>query len=179
MRPAAEVDKITLLIGADRFIIRNLGQYFQLVVLFHIGENLHCFGLAQLFALILQAGFAQLFHPLFDLHKVVLREGSFLVKIVVKALLDGGADCHLHLGEKLLDRLRHQVSRAVPINFLADIALKGVEHHRCIVVYHVIHIHKLAFHFCADGGVGKTLGNVLSYLVDGYRIFIFSVRTIR
>jgi hypothetical protein len=83
-------------------------------------------------------------------------EGGIAVKIVVKTLLDGRPDRYLHIRPKLLNGLRHQVSRAVPVYLFALFAAESMQHQSGIMIYNSIQVNQFAIQFSADGCLCQT-----------------------
>ena len=107
-------------------------------VLRQILDELHLVGLAlllhelqglfpgQLEALQLQLLLADLPHLPLDLLHDLRGKGEGGVHIVVKALVDGGADGQLHLGVQALDGLGQDVGAGMPIGLAVGLVLKRI-----------------------------------------------------
>ena len=82
------------------------------VALLHVGNGL---GTGLLAADDGQTLLADLLHLRLDLGKMLGSEGEGRVKVIVPALVNGGADGQLHLRPQALDGLRHDVGAGVPV----------------------------------------------------------------
>ena len=71
--------------------------------------------------------FDDLLHLGFDLGQVLGGEGEGCVKVVVPALVDGGADGKLDFGPQTLDGLGHHMGAGVPEGLAVFGVFKGVQ----------------------------------------------------
>ena len=114
VRAPAQIGEITLRVQAHRFHIGGqVVDQLHLVGFALFLEELHRFFAADLAA---REGFVlggDLGHALLDLLQILGREGRLVIEIVVEPVLDRRADGHLHVGEKLLHRLGHDMGDAV------------------------------------------------------------------
>ena len=125
MGATAEICKIALAVETDRLRLHVL-QEFHLVGFVLGPEKIQCLGLAEFPAGNGQGGSGQLSHFCFDTLKVFRAEGNRTVKIVVKTILDGGANGDLDfLAEQNLDGLCHKVGCGVPENFEARFGVRN------------------------------------------------------
>ena len=125
MGAGAQVGELTLSIEGNYGILRQIVDEFYLirfVFAFHIGNGL---GTGLLAALDADALLADFLHLRLDLSQVLGGEGEGRVKVVVPALVDGGADGQLHLGPQALHRLRHDVGAGVPVGLAVLGVFKG------------------------------------------------------
>ena len=81
----------------------------------------------QLKALQLQLFLADLAHLGLDLRQVVGGKGKGRVQIVVKAVVDAGADGQLHLRPQTLHRLRQNVGAGMPVRLSVLLVFKRVD----------------------------------------------------
>ena len=98
MGAGAQVGELALAVEADDGVLRQVVDQLHLVrlaLLFHEGDGL---GAGQLKALQLQLLLADLAHLGFQSLQVCRGEGDGSIEIIVKAIVDGGADGQLHLG---------------------------------------------------------------------------------
>ena len=115
MGACAQVGEIALRIeGNDRVLGQVVDQLHLvgLVFLLHVGNGL---GPGLLAADDGQPLLADLLHLRLDLGKMLGGEGEGRVKVIVPALVNGGADGQLHLRPQALDGLRHDVGAGVPV----------------------------------------------------------------
>ena len=127
VRAGAQVGELALGIEGDDGVG---GQVFDelhlvgLVLLAHIGDGLFPGLLAADNG---QPLLADLLHLALDLGQMLGGEGEGRVKVIVPALVNGGADGQLHLGPQTLHRLSHNVRAAVPVGFPVFGVFKGVQ----------------------------------------------------
>ena len=109
--------------GIGRQIVDQL-HLIGLVLFFHVGNGLcpGLFGPLQADALL-----ADLLHLGFDLGQVLGAEGEGGVKVIVPALVDGGADGQLDLGPQTLDSLSHDVGAGMPVGLAVFGIFKSVQ----------------------------------------------------
>ena len=125
MGACAQVGEIALRIeGNDRVLGQVVDQLHLvgLIALLHIGNGL---GAGLLAADDGQTLLADLLHLRLDLGKMLGREGEGRVKVIVPALVNGGADGQLHLRPQALDGLRHDVGAGVPVGLAILRVFKG------------------------------------------------------
>ena len=123
----AEVGELALLIKGDDRVLGQVVDKLHLVGLapfLHEGDGLPT---GQLEALQLQLLLADLPHLGFQLRKLGLGEGLRGVKIVVKAVVDAGADGQLHLRVQALHGLCKDVGAGVPVGLAVGLVFKGVQ----------------------------------------------------
>ena len=125
MGACAQVGEIALRIeGNDRVLGQVVDQLHLvgLVFLLHVGNGL---GTGLLAADDGQTLLADLLHLRLDLGKMLGSEGEGRVKVIVPALVNGGADGQLHLRPQALDGLRHDVGAGVPVGLAILRIFKG------------------------------------------------------
>ena len=105
---AAEILKLALPVERDEVGVDPL-EDLHLEGLAALAEEADRLGSRQLASHEGEVGPDELVHQGFDLREVLGGEGIGLGEVVVKAVLDGGPDRELHVGEQPLDRLRHDV----------------------------------------------------------------------
>ena len=127
MGAGAQVGKLTLLVEADDRILRQVVDQLHLVGLLLLLHILDGFLAGQLEALQLQLLLADLPHLRLDLHQVVGGKGKGCVQIVVKAVVDAGADGQLHLRPQPLHGLRQNVGTGVPVRLAVLLVFKRVD----------------------------------------------------
>ena len=96
-------------------VLGQIVDQLHLIGLFLFLHVLDSLGAGQLEALQLQLLFTDLTHFSLDLAQVVLGEGEGRVQIVIKAVVDAGADGQLHLRVQALDSLGQDVGAGVPV----------------------------------------------------------------
>ena len=125
VRAGAQVGELALGVEGDDGIG---GQIFDelhlvgLVLLAHIGDGLFPGLLAADDG---QPLLADLLHLALDLGQMLRGEGEGRVKVIVPALVNGGADGQLHLRPQALDGLRHDVGAGVPVGLAILRIFKG------------------------------------------------------
>src|SRR5262245_41782581 len=115
MRPDAEVDEVPLLI-ATKDVSLKLIEKLDLIILPALPEicpNLLPWPLHTMHSII---GSDDLAHLGFDAFQVFQRERLWAVEIVVEAVVDGGANGDLGLGEESFDGLGHDMGGAMVVN---------------------------------------------------------------
>ena len=113
MGSEAEIDEIILLVAGDLFAslllnkldLELLSQFLEYTEGFLFGEGEFLDGDILL---------GQLPHFVFNDFEVIGSERFVSQKIVEESILRGRADTGLRLGKQLENRMRHQMSRAVP-----------------------------------------------------------------
>ena len=115
MGTGAQVHELSLLIEGDVGVGGQVVDQLHLVGLFLLLHELDGLGAGQLEALQLQLLLADLPHLCLDLRQVVGGKGKGRVQIVIKAVVDAGADGQLHLRVQALDGLGQDVGAGVPV----------------------------------------------------------------
>ena len=126
VRAGAEVGEFALLIETDDRVLRQVLYELHLVglvLLAHEGKGLRA---GQLKALYGQLFLADLAHLGLDLLEHLGGEGHLGVYVVIKAVLDRGADGQLGLRIQALYRLGEDVARAVPVGIAVFFVFKSV-----------------------------------------------------
>ena len=111
MRPRAEIRKLALCIGGDRFVLRQIFDQLDLVVLALRTEIFDCLRARNLVPLGFQILLDNLLHFLLDVAQIGIRQLAFHVEVIVEPVLDRGTDRKLHIALRIeaLDRLCHDV----------------------------------------------------------------------
>ena len=120
----AQVGKLTLLVEGDVGVLRQVVDQLHLVGLLLLLHILDGLGAGQLEALQLQLLLADLAHLRLDLRQVVGGKGKRRIQIVVKAVVDAGADGQLHLRPQPLHGLRQNVGTGVPVRLAVLLVFK-------------------------------------------------------
>ena len=110
-----QVGEIPLGVEGNGRVLGQVVDQLHLVgfaALLHVGKGL---GPGLLAADDGQTLLADLLHLRLDLGKMLGGEGEGRVKVIVPALVNGGADGQLHLRPQALDGLRHDVGAGVPV----------------------------------------------------------------
>ena len=123
----AQVNELALLVEGDVGILRQVVDQLDLIGLLLLLHILDGFLAGQLEALQLQLLLADLAHLRLDLRQVVGGKGERRIQIVVKAVVDAGADGQLHLGVQALHRLGQNVGAGVPVGLAVLFIFKGVD----------------------------------------------------
>ena len=123
----AQVGKLTLLVEGDVGVLRQVVDQLHLVGLLLLLHELDGLGAGQLEALQLQLLLADLPHLCLDLRQVIGGKGKGCVQIVVKAVVDAGADGQLHLRPQALHRLRQNVGAGMPVRLAVLLVFKRVD----------------------------------------------------
>ncbi len=113
VRAEAEILPGPLVIDADRRIVGQVGDDLGLVGLADRNEVGHGGVAGHLFAGDLLVAVDDLAHALLDGLQVIQGEGLGPGEVVIEAVLDGGPNRHLGVGEQLLHRLCHDVAGVV------------------------------------------------------------------
>ncbi len=111
-------------------------------MLTHIAKYLDRLFFGEFLACVGQFLSAELFHAFFDFKQVFIAESLLSIEVVIKALLDGGANRHLHIRPELFNRLSHEMRGAVPIYFTSGIGIKSMYHQIAIFSDHGIYINE-------------------------------------
>ena len=120
----AQVHELALLVEGDVGVLGQIVDEFHLVGLFLFLHVLDGLGAGQLEALQLQLLFTDLTHFSLDLAQVVLGESEGRVQVVIKAVVDAGADGQLHLRVQALDSLGQNVGAGVPVGLAVLLIFK-------------------------------------------------------
>src|SRR5690348_6283536 len=119
MRPAAEVDEVSLRVDRDRLPIWKALDQFHLI-LFAIGfEKVERFLLAHFPAMDGEVPCGNFTRPLLDLLEVFRSERPLIGEVVVETILERRSDGELGGRKELLDGLRHDVRAAVAVDLPA------------------------------------------------------------
>ena len=127
MGAGAQVDELALTVEGDVSVGRQVVDELHLVGLFLLLHELQGFLTGQLEALQLQLFLADLPHFGLDLLQIAGGEGKGRVQIVVKAVVNAGADGQLHLGVQALHGLGQNVGAGMPIGLAVGFIFKGVD----------------------------------------------------
>ena len=123
----AQVHKLALLVEGDDLVLGQVVDEFHLVrllTLFHQSQSLSP---GQLEPLQLHLLLADLAHLAFQLGEILGGEGAGGVKVIVEAVLNGGANGQLHLGVQPLHGLSQHMGTGVPIGLAVLGIFKGVQ----------------------------------------------------
>ena len=123
----AQVGELALGVEGDGGIFRqilNQLHLIRLVLLLHIADGF-CPGL--LAADNGQPLLADFLHLRLNLFQMLGGEGEGGIKVIVPALVNGGADGQLHLGPQALDGLRHHMGAGVPVQLPVLGVFKGIQ----------------------------------------------------
>ena len=134
MGAGAQVHEIALLVEGDDGVLGQVPDQLHLIGFFlflHKGDGLFT---GQLKALQPQTLLDDLLHFGLDLVQVLLQKGLFPVKIVVKAVVDSGADGQLGLGIQALDGLGQNVGAGVAQGPAAVLMLPTQDLHHVAVL---------------------------------------------
>ena len=129
VRTHAQVGEVAHLVEGQHLILGQILDQLDLVGLLtalHVGDGL---GTGQRVAARTDALFSAALHFLFDLGKVLHGEGNLGIKVIVKAVRDGGADGQLRLGEQVLDGHGHQVAGRMEEHLAAVRVVEGERGH--------------------------------------------------
>ena len=127
MGTGAQVGKFALFVEGDVRVLRKVVDqlYFEgLVFLLHEGQGL---GSGQLEPLQLQLFLTNFPHFALDLLQDFGGEGEGGVHIIIKSLVNGGADGQLYLREEALDGLGQDMGAGVPISLAEFGVFKRVQ----------------------------------------------------
>ena len=127
MGAGAQVHELALAVEADDGVLRQVVDELHLVgllLLLHVADGLLP---RQLEALQLQLLLADLPHLRLDLLHDLLGEGERGVQVIVKAVVDAGADGQLDLGIQAFDGLGQHMGAGVPVGAAVLLIFKGVQ----------------------------------------------------
>ena len=124
MRPPAQVDEIALLVERDGFIL-NLFDDFDLEGFPFFSKQVDRVFLRHLQALHGIIFSYNLVCPCLYFFEILRRERPFKGKVVIEAFMYGRSDRHIGRRKHVFHGLGHNMSAAVPINFLPVIRRKG------------------------------------------------------
>ena len=127
MGAGAQVHELALLVEGDVGVLRQVVDEFHLVGLLLLLHELDGLGAGQLEALQLQLLLADLPHLCLDLRQVIGGKGKGCIQIVVKAVVDAGADGQLHLRPQALHRLGQNVGAGMPVRLAVLLVFKRVD----------------------------------------------------
>ncbi len=179
MRAAAEVQPVALAIDADRLACGDLGDDLGLVVLadaFEVGNrrvalpDLADDGLVAL---------DDLAHPRLDPLQVLRREGLGPGEVVVEAVVDGGADGHLGVRVKLLNRFGHDMGGVMAEQLHRRGILRRQDRHPRVVIDGRGEVAKLPVHPNGQRRLGQAGADVGGDLGAGRRMVVASGTAVR
>ena len=127
MGAGAQVHELALLVEGDVGVGGQVVDELHLVGLALLLHELQCLLAGQLEALQLQLLLADLPHLRLDLRQVVGGKGKGCVQIVVKAVVDAGANGQLHLRPQALHRLGQDVGAGMPVRLAVLLVFKRVD----------------------------------------------------
>ena len=160
----AQVHKLTLTVEGNLRVLGQIPNQFHLVgltLLLHEADGLLS-GKQEL----LQAG--ALLHDLLHLRLQliqILPGESLVVKIIVKALLNTGADGQLGVREHSLNRLRQHMGSGMAQGCQALRVLGRTDLQPAVLRCHSPQIHRLAVYLGAAGRSGQALTDVQGYVI--------------
>ncbi len=111
VRAAAQIDETTFAIQRNVFVRRNRRDDLGLVLLADRLEKFHRVVALPDFAHDRLIFLRELGHFLFDRRQIFRRKRTLVGEVVIKAVLDHGADRDLRFRKQLLDRIREQMCR--------------------------------------------------------------------
>ena len=127
MGAGAQVGELPLLVEGDDGILGQIVDQLHLEGLAPLLHELDSLRPGQLEPLQLQLLLADLAHLRLQLGQLALGEGLGGVEIVVKAVVDAGADGQLHRGMEPLHGLGQHVGAGVPVGTAVLLIFKGVQ----------------------------------------------------
>ena len=155
MRASAEVDEVALAVERDLLARRNAGDDLGLVMFTHRLEQAHSGITVHDFSgdgLIL-AG--QLAHLRLDGGKILWSQRAFVREVVIKAVVDDGADGDLKVWEQAFGRVGQQVGRGVPNDVQAIWVFLGDNRKRRVLIDEVVGVDQLPIHTPGQCGLGQ------------------------
>ena len=126
MRTCAQVSELALLVEGNGSVFRQIVNQLYLVRLLALFHELDGLCARQLEALELLLLLADLAHLCLESIEVLLREGERRIKIVVEAVVDGGADGQLDLRIQAFYCLRENMRYRVTVGVAVFLVLKRV-----------------------------------------------------
>ena len=126
MRSCAQVSELALLVEGNGSVFRQIVNQLYLVRLLALFHELDGLCARQLEALELLLLLADLAHLCLESIEVLLREGERRIKIVVEAVVDGGADGQLDLRIQAFYCLCENVRYRVTVGVAVFLVLKRV-----------------------------------------------------
>ena len=178
MRARAEIREVTLFIERDRFLLRQVFDQHDLVVLAFILEILERFIARQHLLHQRDIFLRDLRHLLLDRCEILLAENMVRVQIIVEAIIDRRSDSKLHAREQVLDRLRHHMGRRMTQREKTFRILLREEFHLCTIHDRIAQIRQLAIHLRHQCILAKAVGDRLRCIRQRYRaleLLLFSV----
>ena len=153
MRTAAEVGEVALAVERKRFALRDTGDDLGLVVFSEALEVLHGFVTVHHETFDRNILFREFMHARFDRGEVFGRKGTFVLKVVVKAVFNGGSDRHFRRRIQFFDSLRHEVGGRVAQKLKPFGVLGGDNRHRRILFKLIGQIDELTVNLAAEGSL--------------------------
>ena len=160
MRARAQVYKVALAVERQLLLIRQVVDQLHLVglaPLLHQGDG---FLARQHKALLALIALDDARHLLLNLLQVLRLEGLFHIKIVVKSVLNGGANGQLGLGEEVFDRACHHVAGGMPQQVAGFLILKAQGNQLPVLVDGHHQLDKFAVDARGDGVLPRFLIHV-------------------
>ena len=159
MRPAAEVGETPLFVERDLRVLGKVFNEFDLILFRIFGHEFDRLRAGQRKAFQGKIALDDLFHFLFDLAEVLLRDGRGKIDIVIKSVFDGRPDRKFTGREDRFDRLREHMRRSVTIHFQPLFIFERDDLEFAVAIDDGAQVHERAVHLRADRRAGKPLAD--------------------
>jgi len=155
VRPATEVDEVTLLVTGDDVAVGLVADQLDLQVIPPALEEPDRVRFRLLDALDLAVAIDDLLHLRFDGRQLVGRERLVPFEVVVEAAVDDRAHADLHVGPQLLHGVGQDVRRRVTVDLERVLRWGEDDLQRAVLAQREGHVHQPAVHLGGDGVAGE------------------------
>ena len=172
MGACAKFGEVTLFIEGKSFafacVLVNKLEFIGLV--FH---DLFCFLNAHGELVEFKAGFDDFSHFVLNFFEIVNGERLFNVEVIVKSVIDGGADGEFCVREKMENSLCHNMGSGVPESFFAVRIVKSEDLYFTVFFDRGTKVAAFAVDFCSACNSCKAGADALGNLIGGDAVFEF------
>ena len=106
------------------------------------------------------------FHLFFDFVEILRPEGNFHVEIVVKSVVDGGADGQFGAGVEAFDRLGQHVGSGVPKCLFTVLFVEGENFQVAVLIDGSAQVGNIAVDASAAGVAEKPHAQIFGHIAD-------------
>lgn len=179
MGACAEINEFALTIEADYGILGQIVDKLDLIGLFPLLHEFDSFFSGQFKPLERMIFRNYLCHFSFNLREILGAERNIGVEIIIKAVINSGADCELDLGPKPLNCLCKDMGACMAIGPPAALVGKGQKLNAVVAVNGKLRIIELSIELGCQGRLAKPGADALGDLVCSYAIVILTDGAVR
>ena len=122
---------------------------------------------------------SELVHALLKVLQLLVGERVINVDIIIEAVLDHRADCHLGIGIKLLEGMPEQMGTGVADNLHAFLVLRGDDGEGCVALNRIAGIAQLSVHLSCNAGLCKPGADVPGNIHNSYDMIVITLTSVR